>query len=156
MCRGIGSWFWFYMVGFGIGCNGNGSDDGVSSSSAMSERVVAQSPSSEPSPSPSSRVPNGGTSEGDGPADHFEVLSEAQQKSVQIYCSQLMTLTAPEQPKDTKICASGMAQEILKLEANEQNAGTALIVQMARCAQSAQTVDHIRDCRSGGSGDSVR
>ena len=58
-----------------------------------------------------------------------------------------MELTAPDQPKDTKICASGMAQEILKLEDEAEHSGTRLIEEMARCAQGVQTVEDIRNCR---------
>ena len=146
--RRINSRFASSILCVALGCS-VGNDGVVSPSSVVTEGVSSSAPLNDPGPVPTSRVPNLAASKSDGLTDHFEVLSEEQQQSVQTYCSHLMALTAPDEPMDTKICASGMAQEVLKLEANQPNSGTLLVEQMARCAQKAQTVEGIRDCHPG-------
>ncbi len=130
-------------VFFGLGLVGCGQSD----SSARSTPAVSSS-SQDPEQVPEAPfVPPEDGDEGEI-VDHMELLSAEQRTAVESFCEALSRLSGDPEPYDTKVCESGDAQVILKLEAEQAGSSQPLVERLAQCARDAQTPEELGSCRS--------
>jgi hypothetical protein len=80
--------------------------------------------------------------------DHIALLSDAQRAAVESFCVTLSRLSGDPEPYDTKVCASGDAQIILKMESEQAGSSQPLVEKLVRCAEEAQTSEALGSCRS--------